>query len=230
MANQSMTALVSAFARAYHAAEDGEHVFVDSLARTILGETDYDRIAAEWSAGAKIFAPDFEGDSEQALHCVVNRILAGAPLARAAFAEGELRYAVAQGAEQLSVQPDFDRQADSFCSLLGLSYYLTEPEFTSLLTNLRKLLSKSRIAFDFPLSTGGTDDISALAAAAGERMRAQYTPESMERLLRDCGWRVRERLSPENIEQRYFSAYNAVHSQTPIQLAQRISLCCAETE
>ena len=61
-------------------------------------------------------------------------------------------------------------------------------------------------------------------------MQAQYTPESMERLLQDCGWRANALLSPEEIEQRYFTAYNAAHPQTPIQLAQRISLCCAETE
>lgn len=235
MANQSITALVSAFARAYHTSEDGEHVFVDSLARAILGETDYARMAAEWLAGAAVFAPDFHGDSASALRCVVNRILAGAPLARATFSEGELRCAIAEGATQylifgagydsfaycrpewarelsvweidhpdtaadkqerlrsagltlsaqthyfaadltanwaaqLSVQPEFDRQADSFCSLLGLSYYLTEQEFTALLTNLHELLPKCRIAFDFPLSTDGTDSISALAAAAGERM------------------------------------------------------------
>ena len=294
MANQSITALVSAFARAYHAAEDGEHVFVDSLARTILGETDYARIAAEWSAGAAVFAPDFQGDSASALRCVVNRILAGAPLARAAFSEGELRCATAEGAEQylifgagydgfayrrpewagklsiweidhpdtaadkqerlrsvglipsaqthyfpadltenwaeqLAVQPEFDRQADSFCSLLGLSYYLTEPEFAALLTNLHELLPKCRIAFDFPLSADETDSISALAAAAGERMQAQYTPEHMECLLRDCGWRVNALLSPEEIERRSFTAYNAAHPQTPIKLAQRISLCCAQS-
>lgn len=295
MANQSMTALVSAFARAYHASEAGEHVFVDSLARAILGETDYARIAAEWLAGAAVFAPDFQGDSASALRCVVNRILAGAPLARAAFALKELRCAVERGAtqylifgagydsfaycrpdwadklsvweidhldtaadkqerlrsagitpsaqthyfpadltenwaEQLAVQPEFDCGADSFCSLLGLSYYLTEQEFTALLTNLHELLPKCRIAFDFPLSTDGTDSISALAAAAGERMQAQYTPEHMKCLLRDCGWCVNALLSSEEIEQRYFTAYNAAHPQTPIQLAQRISLCCAETE
>ena len=295
MANQSITALVSAFARAYHASEDGEHVFVDSLARVILGETDYAHMTAEWSAGAAVFAPDFGGDSASALRCVVNRILAGAPLARAAFSLGELRCAAAEGAEQylifgagydsfaycrpewagrlsvweidqpdtaadkqerlrsagiapsaqthylhadltanwaeqLSVQPEFDRQADSFCSLLGLSYYLTESEFAALLTDLRKLLPNCRIAFDFPLSADGTDSVSALAAAAGECMQAQYTPESMERLLQDCGWRANALLSPEEIEQRYFTAYNAAHPQTPIQLAQRISLCCAETE
>ncbi len=294
MANQSITALVSAFARAYHASEDGEHVFTDSLARAILGETDYTRMAAEWSAGAAVFAPDFHGDSASALRCVVNRILAGAPLARAAFSLGELRCAVVEGAaqylifgagydsfaycrpdwadklsvweidhpdtaadkqerlrsagltpsaqthyfpadltehwaEQLSAQAEFDREAGSFCSLLGLSYYLTEQEFTALLTNLHALLPKCRIAFDFPLSADGTDHISALAAAAGERMQAQYTPKSMQRLLQDCGWRVNALLSPEEIERRYFTAYNAAHPQTPIQLTQRISLCGAQS-
>ena len=228
MANQSITALVSAFARAYHASEDGEHVFVDSLARAILGETDYARIAAEWSAGAAVFAPDFGGDSVSALRCVVNRILAGAPLARAAFSLGELRCATAEEATQylifgagydsfaycrpkwadklsiweidqpdtaadkqerlrsagitpsaqthyfpadltadwaaqLSIQPEFDCQADSFCSLLGLSYYLTEPKFALLLTKIRELLPNCRIAFDFPLSADGTDSVSAHA-------------------------------------------------------------------
>ncbi len=51
----------------------------------------------------------------------------------------------------------------------------------------------------------------------------------MERLLDDCGWRVNALFSPEEIEQRYFTAYNAAHPHTPIKLAQRISLCCAQS-
>lgn len=100
MEQNSMTALVSAFARAYHHRHCGEKVFDDPLAADLLGEADYEEIARSMSQGISFFCPGFSGPPEEALRWVVDRQLAPTPLARAAFAEETLARAAALGAQQ----------------------------------------------------------------------------------------------------------------------------------
>lgn len=292
MEKQSMTALVSAFARAYHAENTESPVFRDTAAKRLLGG-EYAQLCAEWTKGRVVFAPDFSGTDAQALCLVVNRVLAGAPLARSAFAEALLEDAVRRGAsqyvllgagydtfayrrpawaarlsvweldraetladkqrrlrqaglpidtrthfavadlsgawaEKLRALPDFDPEAFSVCSLLGLSYYLTEDEFAALLAALHELLPHARIVFDYPQAVDKTNAAASLAAAAGETMRGGAAPQKMQAQLRACGWQVHTMLNAGEIERRYFAAYNARHPETPLTLMQRIGLCCAE--
>ena len=88
---KNMTALMSAFVRAYHAQTEGEKVFYDGGARALLGE-DYCAIAASIEQGAEFFGG---GTLEE---CVAK--LAGAPLERAAFAKDALKREVELGASQ----------------------------------------------------------------------------------------------------------------------------------
>lgn len=101
MEQNSMTALVSAFARAYHAEQvSGEKVFDDTMAARLLGRADRENIARSMAGGIAFFNPGFSGSPEQALEWVVNHQLAPSPLGRAAFAEGALEEAAARGARQ----------------------------------------------------------------------------------------------------------------------------------
>ena len=53
MEQKSMTALVSAFARAYHATNNDLKIFNDYLAKVILSEQEYNQIASSMSQGIK---------------------------------------------------------------------------------------------------------------------------------------------------------------------------------
>ena len=102
MPDTSMTALVSAFVRAYHTLHSAVPVFSDEPARPMLGG-DYDAIAENMSRGIKFFDPDFNGDADAALSLIVNRHLSPTPLGRAAFCERALLRAVGLGAAQYIV-------------------------------------------------------------------------------------------------------------------------------
>lgn len=86
---QSMTARVCAFVRAYHAQQGGE-VLWDPWAGLLITREEYEGVAQSMSQGIQWFCPGFAGNAEQALEWVVTHQLALAPLSRAAFAEEEL--------------------------------------------------------------------------------------------------------------------------------------------
>ena len=97
----SMTALVSAFARAWHSAQRGTKIFDDTVARRLLTEEEFRRISENMAQGIRFFDPAFAGTPEEALCRIVERQLAPQPLARAAFAEKALGNAVRLGAAQV---------------------------------------------------------------------------------------------------------------------------------
>ena len=100
MQEKSMTALVSAFSRAYHSLNNEVTIFNDSVARSLLTDDEYCQIASSMSAGIGFFNPLFSGNSEQALRWIVDNQLSPSPLGRAAFAEKSLERAVQIGAKR----------------------------------------------------------------------------------------------------------------------------------
>ncbi|NMB97801.1 MAG: class I SAM-dependent methyltransferase, partial [Clostridiaceae bacterium] len=67
MEKRSMTALVSAFSRAYHSSENTVKIFDDYLAKDILTRDEYEQIAVNMAKGIKFFNPSFEGTQDEAL-------------------------------------------------------------------------------------------------------------------------------------------------------------------
>lgn len=102
MGQVSMTALVSAFSRAYHARENAGKIkiFDDSIAEKLFSKEEYNLIAKSMSEGIEYFAPGFSGTKEQALRLIVDSQLSPTPLGRSAFTESRLRLAAGLGAEQ----------------------------------------------------------------------------------------------------------------------------------
>ncbi|MGN0777706.1 MAG: class I SAM-dependent methyltransferase [Aristaeellaceae bacterium] len=99
MENQSMTARISAFARAWHAKNAVVPVYRDTLAEALLGP-EYAAVAGHMAAGASYFLPGFTGTPEEALRLIVCRQLAPSPLGRAAFCEEHLKQAAATSCTQ----------------------------------------------------------------------------------------------------------------------------------
>lgn len=233
MKQTSMTALVSAFARAYHAAHNTVKIFDDPLAQRLLTDAEYAAVSAHMADGSSFFAPSFAGSRDDALRLVVDRFLSPAPLARAAFTEEALRDAAADGAAQyLLFGAGYDtfayRQPDWAARL-----QIFELDRPAMLADKQARLARaglpagSLLAFDYPMP-GHAQALNQLAAAAGEPMCAGYDFPALEALLHAHGFRVRAHWSPDGITARWFSAYNAANPAHPMAAGPGAGLCLAE--
>ncbi len=107
----------------------------------------------------------------------------------------------------------------AFCSLLGISYYLSEPDLRSLLREAARLAaSGSVLCLDYPPDeeSRSADVNRALAQGAGETMKARYSPRAVEALLRECGFHIREHLAAAEMTERFFSAHNRHMPEHPM--------------
>ena len=94
MNKTSITALMSAFGRAYHTQNVEHPIFADTKVRELMTDEEYSMIANYILSGVDFFAPDKKdsfANSEEALKYLVNTQIAPTPLARAAFCEDALK-------------------------------------------------------------------------------------------------------------------------------------------
>lgn len=96
----SMTALMSAFGRAYHCLNEKTPVFRDERARELFSDDEFAFIRSSILKGRDFFAPDAEGDDEAIVRSIVNEHIAPTPLCRAAYCESALSVARATGTLQ----------------------------------------------------------------------------------------------------------------------------------
>lgn len=301
MEQKSITALVSAFSRAYHAENNDVKIFNDSIAKRLILEQEYNQIGKNMSQGIQFFNPSFTGNEDAALRWIVDNQLSPSPLGRAAYTERALEKAVYIGARQYLIfaagydtfayrQPEwarkltifeidhpatavdkqeklqkagiqaldntfyveadftkeywetaltnelaFDRSKISFCSLLGLSYYLSKESFKEMLVAITRIIPKgSSLVFDYPDQDTYTDKAGErakkqvmLASAAKEAMLASYSYDDMEILLSNCGFRIYEHLTPSDITIQYFKDYNTANPLHPMTAFDNLNYCLA---
>ncbi|WP_174616290.1 class I SAM-dependent methyltransferase [Virgibacillus ihumii] len=301
MEQKSMTALVSAFARAYHSTQKEIKIFNDYLAKEVLTLEEYDQIACHMSKGIDFFNPSFDGTEDKALQWVVDNQLSPSPLGRAAFSESMLKNAVKIGTEQYLIfaagydtfshrQPDwatnieifefdhpdmiadkqkrihdlvekrpanihyvavdfeedywqsclldcqaFDQNKISFCSLLGISYYLSKEKFSAIVQVLSRYVPKgSSVVFDYPDENTHTEKAGvrakkqvAIAGAANEKMHSGYSYLEMEKLLADNSFFIYEHLTPDEITEHFFKKYNEAHPQHQMTAFDNVNYCLA---
>lgn len=301
MDQKSMTALVSAFSRAYHSTQNSEKVFDDYLAKKILTENEYEQIVSNMSKGISFFNPSFVGRQEEALRWIVDNQLSPTPLARAAFAENSLENAVKIGAKQylifaagydtfayrqsdwaskieifeidhpatgadkqkriksvISEKPanlhyvsadfiennwqnnllaciEFDKSKISFCSLLGVSYYLSKQVFAETINAISGFIPKgSSIVFDYNDENAYTDKAgerakkqAAMAGAANEKMLGSYSYMELEKLLAESNFMIYEHLTPNEITEQYFKKYNKANPNHQMTAFDNVNYCLA---
>ncbi|MGN1095053.1 MAG: class I SAM-dependent methyltransferase [Eubacteriales bacterium] len=99
----SITSLMSAYGRAFHAKTSEAPVFNDTAAERLFYDGEYEKMSGYILSGMDFFAPEkkgtFENESEALLY-LVNTQIAPTPLARAVFCEESLKTAVLTGTEQ----------------------------------------------------------------------------------------------------------------------------------
>ncbi|MBF7155892.1 class I SAM-dependent methyltransferase [Bacillus albus] len=105
----------------------------------------------------------------------------------------------------------------TFFSLLGLTYYLTKEELSSLIECLFAMVPEgSSIVFDYPDEnlftekglSNRVENMVKMAAVGGEPMKSCFSYTEMEALLEKAGLLIYEHLSPEDIHTLYFEGRN----------------------
>lgn len=105
----------------------------------------------------------------------------------------------------------FDKEALSFGSLLGLSYYLEKEAFRHLLGEISSLWCEgSAIVFDYPTAESGetSDRTRALAEGADEKMKARYSYREIESILSDAGFLIYEYHDSKSATKAFCEGYN----------------------
>lgn len=301
MEPKSMTALVSAFSRAYHSAQNSEKVFDDYLAKKMLTEDEYNQISRNMAKGISFFNPSFVGTQKEALRYIVDNYLSPTPLGRAAFTEKSLENAVKIGAKQylifaagydtfayrqptfaskievfeidhpatcedkqkriksvISEKPvnlhyvsadfreknwqsnlltctEFDKNKISFCSLLGISYYLSKNVFAETINAISNFIPKgSSIVFDYNDENAYTSKagkrakkLTAMAGGANEKMLGSYSYMELEKLLDESDFLIYEHLTPNEITEQYFKKYNKSNPRYQMTAFDNVNYCLA---
>ncbi len=99
----SITALMSAFGRAFHMENENNPIFADTKARELMTDEEYTSIGKYILGGVDFFAPNKKGtfkSEEDALRYLVHTQIAPTPLARARFCEDSLKIAMQTGTAQ----------------------------------------------------------------------------------------------------------------------------------
>lgn len=120
----------------------------------------------------------------------------------------------------------FDKKK-TFFSFLGVSYYLTKEEISSLINNLfAKVPSGSSIVFDYADEnlfeekgmSNRVENMVKMASASGEPMKSCFTYNEIENMLEKSGLLIYEHLSPAKINALFFhnrtdylSAFETIH-------------------
>ncbi|MGE7690387.1 class I SAM-dependent methyltransferase [Lysinibacillus sp. NPDC097214] len=129
-------------------------------------------------------------------------------------------------AYQNLIDNGFDNKK-TFFSLLGVSYYLTKEETSSLLDHLFATVpSGSSIVLDYADEklfeekgiSNRVDNMVKMAAASGEPMKSCFTYEEIEKMLENSGLLIYEHLTPDTLNELYFdnrkdylTAFETIH-------------------
>ena len=100
-----------------------------------------------------------------------------------------------------------------FCSLLGISYYLTKNQFYNMINKISKLMcSGSTIIFDYPnVEDSEKEEITRkLAKGANEEMKSKYSYRELELKFQEYDLLIYEHLEHTDIDEQYFKKYNSI--------------------
>ncbi len=137
--------------------------------------------------------------------------------------------------EAVSKNKKFDSTKISFCSLLGLSYYLSKTDFERLIGTIGEIIPEgSSLVFDYPDDVTYTEKVAEktkkqvmLANEAKEKMLAGYSYDEIKKLLSRCGFSTYEHLTPDQITKQYFEEYNKANPTHYMSAFDNVNYCLA---
>lgn len=125
---------------------------------------------------------------------------------------------------------NYDEKQISFCSLLGICYYLTKEEFSNMIQNISNILvDGSSIIFDYPTykDDSQTKKIAELAKEANEEMKAKYLYKEIENILSENDFLIYEHLNDLEMTNNYFENYNVLNPNNKITAPKGVAYCLA---
>jgi len=131
----------------------------------------------------------------------------------------------------LADQFNFSSTEISFCSLLGISYYLEFSDFEKVISMISQLTSYgTTIVFDYSEEKSASEQSikqRMLAKEAGEKMIGNYSYSTIEKMLERNGFLIYEHLDPEQITHQIFNNYNLSNPDHPITAFRNVNYCLA---
>lgn len=126
------------------------------------------------------------------------------------------------------LESSFDKNKKTFCSLLGLSYYLNKEVFKQTISILAKNIpTGSVIVFDYPSNIETKKEIinQSLAKEAGEEMKSKYNYKDIEDIAHSSDMLIYEHLNYENINDTFFYDYNTLNPNNKILAPKGVEYC-----
>jgi len=117
------------------------------------------------------------------------------------------------------INSNYQKTEKTFCSMLGISYYLDKDTFKNTIKRLSNIIPKgSTILFDYPniLETKKEKLNQQLAACANEEMKSIYSYEDIENIAGDSNMLIYEHLNHNDIDNTYFYDYNTLNPNDKI--------------
>lgn len=126
------------------------------------------------------------------------------------------------------LKSSFDKNKKTFCSLLGLSYYLDKEIFKQTISILSKNIpAGSVIVFDYPSNIETKKEIinQALAKEAGEEMKSKYSYKDIETIVQASNMLIYEHLNYQDINDTFFYDYNTLNPSNKILAPKGVAYC-----
>lgn len=126
------------------------------------------------------------------------------------------------------LKSSFDKNKKTFCSLLGLSYYLDKEIFKQTISILYKNIpAGSVIVFDYPSNIETKKEIinQALAKEAGEEMKSKYSYKDIEAIVQASNMLIYEHLNYQDINDTFFYDYNTLNPSNKILAPKGVAYC-----
>lgn len=126
------------------------------------------------------------------------------------------------------LKSSFDKNKKTFCSLLGLSYYLDKEIFKQTISILSKNIpAGSVIVFDYPSNIETKKEIinQVLAKEAGEEMKSKYSYKDIEAIVQASNMLIYEHLNYQDINDTFFYDYNTLNPSNKILAPKGVAYC-----
>lgn len=128
----------------------------------------------------------------------------------------------------LLLNSSYNPNSKTFCSLLGISYYLEKKVFNDTINKLSSVMpSGSVILFDYPNDMESKNEIinKELAKASNEEMKSKYSYSDIEKIANDSNMLIYENLDNNDVDANYFYKYNLLNPNNNIKAPSGVSYC-----
>ena len=128
----------------------------------------------------------------------------------------------------LLLNSSYNLNNKTFCSLLGISYYLEKEVFNDTINKLSSVMpSGSVILFDYPNDMESKNEIinKELAKASNEEMKSKYSYSDIEKIANDSNMLIYENLDNNDVDTNYFYKYNLLNPNNNIKAPSGVSYC-----